>query len=407
MKGAIMPFHVPAAQTITFPNPGTQTYGVAPFTLKATASSGLPITYYVSNGAAVIHGNVLTITGSGPLTLEATQPGNANFVAATPVQVTFMVNAESGSFGSVAIGQTSPSVAVSFTLAPGAKVGSVTALTLGAATSDYKASPMTGSGTTFTVNVTFTPAMPGARQGAVVVYDTSKPAKILTSVPLGGVGVGPQIAFENNKAVSTLGSGFNGPAGVAVDGNGNVFVAEYPANGVGYGDFKEILAAGGYATVKTIVAQNTGLLRPNGVAVDGAGNVFIADQRYNFVVEAPAPGYTTTKSLQSLLHPEGVAVDLKGNLFVSVQGANTIVEIPAAGGYSTVNTLVTGLSSPDGVALDANGNLYVADTGNNAVKEFLAPGYTTMEILGSGFSAPAGVAVDSGGWRLHDDSDVG
>jgi len=397
MKGEIMSFHVPAAQTITFPNPGPQTYGVAPFALKATASSGLPITYTVYNGSAVVNGSTLTITGSGPLMLQASQPGNVDFAAATPVIVTFMVNAEAGSFGSVAIGETSPAVPVSFTLAPGSKVGSVVALTLGAAGKDYKASQMTASGTTFTVNVTFTPLEPGARPGAVVVYDTSTPANVLISVPLSGVGVGPQVAFESNKTLSTLGSGFNGPYGVAVDGNGNVFVAEYPANGVGYGDFKEIQAAGGYSKVKTIVAAGTGLLRPNGVAVDGAGNIFVADKRYNFVVELMAPGYTTTKALQGLLHPQGVAIDTKGNLFVSVQGANSVVEILASGEYTTVNTLITGLSSPDGVALDSSGNLYVADTGNNAVKEFLAPGYTTMKILGSGFSAPGGVAVDAAG----------
>jgi sugar lactone lactonase YvrE len=397
MKGEIMSFIVPAAQTITFPNPGTQTYGVAPFALKATASSGLPITYYVTSGFAMVNGSTLTITGSGPITLTATQPGNANFVAATPVEVTFQVNAEAGSFGSVAIGTTSPSVPVNFTLASGSKVGSVAALTLGAATSDYKVSQMTESGTTFTVNATFSPQAPGARPGSVVVYDTSKPAKILATVPLSGIGVGPQIQFENNKSIDTLGSGFNGPFGVAVDGSGNVYVAEYPANGVGYGDFKEIVAAGGYTTVNTIVAQNAGLLRPNGVAVDGAGNLFIADKRYNYAVEILAPGYTTMTSLQSLLHPQGIAIDLKGNVFVTVQGDNSVVEIPAAGGYSTVNTLITGLNSPDGIAIDASGNLYVADTGNNAVKEFIAPAYTKVQILGSGFSAPAGVAVDAAG----------
>jgi len=82
----------PAAQTITFPNPGTQTYGVAPITLTAAASSGLAVSYAVTAGPATVSGKTLTITGAGSVTVQATQAGNANFAAATPVSVTFTVN---------------------------------------------------------------------------------------------------------------------------------------------------------------------------------------------------------------------------------------------------------------------------------------------------------------------------
>jgi hypothetical protein len=79
------------AQTITFPNPGTQTFGVAPITLKATASSRLPVTYAVTFGPAKVSGSLLTITGVGTVTVKATQAGNASYAAATPVTVTFSV----------------------------------------------------------------------------------------------------------------------------------------------------------------------------------------------------------------------------------------------------------------------------------------------------------------------------
>jgi len=55
----------PGAQSITFPNPGTQTYGVAPISLTATATSGLVVSYAVTSGPATVSGSTLTITGAG------------------------------------------------------------------------------------------------------------------------------------------------------------------------------------------------------------------------------------------------------------------------------------------------------------------------------------------------------
>jgi sugar lactone lactonase YvrE len=81
------------SQTINFPNPGTQTYGVSPLTLGATATSGLTVSYTVTAGSATVSGSTLTITGTGPVTVQATQAGNSAWLAATPVSVTFTVNA--------------------------------------------------------------------------------------------------------------------------------------------------------------------------------------------------------------------------------------------------------------------------------------------------------------------------
>lgn len=81
----------PAVQTIAFSNPGAQTYGVAPIKLTATASSGLVVTYSVTSGPAVVNGSMLTITGAGPIMVQATQAGNSNYTAATPISVTFTV----------------------------------------------------------------------------------------------------------------------------------------------------------------------------------------------------------------------------------------------------------------------------------------------------------------------------
>jgi DNA-binding beta-propeller fold protein YncE len=78
------------------------------------------------------------------------------------------------------------------------------------------------------------------------------------------------------QTIRTLGSGFNYPAGVAVDSSGNVFVADTSNNAV-----KEILAPA-YTTVNT---RGSGFSGPFGVGVDGSGNVFVADALNNAVKE--------------------------------------------------------------------------------------------------------------------------
>jgi len=200
------------------------------------------------------------------------------------------------------------------------------------------------------------------------------------------------LAMGGYTTVNTLGSSFNSPEGVAVDGSGNVFVADTGNNAV-----KEILATGGYATVNTL---GSGFNSPGGVAVDGSGNVFVADVSSNAVKEIlAAGGYTTVNTLGSgFISPGGVAVDGSGNVFVADTGNNAVKEVLAAGGYTTVNPLGSGFISPAGVAVDGSGNVFVADTGNSAVKEVLAAGgYITVNTLGSGFTSPFGVAVDGSG----------
>ncbi len=81
----------PAAQTITFPNPGPLPNGVAPVTLTATASSGLPVTYSLISGPGSLSGSTLTITDVGDIIVEADQAGNANYLAAPSVQIDISV----------------------------------------------------------------------------------------------------------------------------------------------------------------------------------------------------------------------------------------------------------------------------------------------------------------------------
>ena len=79
-------------QTITFPNPGTQT-STNVVTLTATASSGLPVSFMLESGPASLIGSTLTLRGDGLVTVIASQAGDTNWCSAPPVQQTFLVTA--------------------------------------------------------------------------------------------------------------------------------------------------------------------------------------------------------------------------------------------------------------------------------------------------------------------------
>ncbi len=78
-------------QTIHFRTLGYKTFTSPDFTISATASSGLPVTFRVISGPVILSGDVVSIYGIGNVTIEAIQPGNASFKAASPVRRSFTV----------------------------------------------------------------------------------------------------------------------------------------------------------------------------------------------------------------------------------------------------------------------------------------------------------------------------
>jgi sugar lactone lactonase YvrE len=185
--------------------------------------------------------------------------------------------------------------------------------------------------------------------------------------------------------VTLVSSGLLLPHGVAVDGAGDVFIADTFNNAV-----KEW--HGATQTVSTLVS---GLSPPTGVAVDGAGDVFIADRDNHAVKEwHAATGTVSTLVSSDLLLPQSVAVDAAGDVFIADHGSRAVLEWHAATG--TLSTLFSWSSRPYGVAVDGAGNVFFADTGNNAVLEWHAA-TGTVSTLVSGLSRPQGVAVDGAG----------
>jgi hypothetical protein len=326
-----------------------------------------------------------------------------------------------GDFGPVNVGSSSTSpIAMVFTFDAAVTLGSTAVLTQGATDLDFTdaggdtCTPNTAynAGGTCTINVTFKPRYPGVRYGAAELLDTS--GNLLANGYVQGTGVGPQVTFANSTSgvylpgtQTTLDSPFSYPAGITVDSSGNVFVADRQKAAV-----TEVLAAGGYTTVKTL---GTGFFYPFSVAVDGSGNVFVADSANKAVKEIlAAGGYTTIKTLGSgFSYPVGVAVDGSGNVFVADHD-RSVKEIVAADGYTTVKTLYSGSGDAASVAVDGIGNvfvIFVGAWGSGTVKEIVAAGgYTTVKTLASGIHhfdtwyVYPGIAVDGIGNVFYSES---
>src|SRR5262249_29573825 len=79
-------------QTISFGGLSPQKAGDAPFSLTATASSGLPVGVAVVSGPAILNGNILTLTGWGTVTISASQPGDNSYAPAANVTQSFFVS---------------------------------------------------------------------------------------------------------------------------------------------------------------------------------------------------------------------------------------------------------------------------------------------------------------------------
>ncbi|WP_161967245.1 autotransporter-associated beta strand repeat-containing protein [Fimbriiglobus ruber] len=220
-------------------------------------------------------------------------------------------------------------------------------------------------------------------------------------------------------------SGDGGPAtaaelhsaeGVAVDAAGDVFFVEETGNRV-----REVSASG---IITTIAGNGTAgfsgdggpataaeLHDPFGVAVDAAGNVFIADLGNYSVREVSPSGVITTiagngtpgfsddggpATAAELHDPFGVAVDAAGDVFIADASNNRVREVSASGVITTVAGNGTAgfsgdgglaaaaeLNNPEGVAVDATGDVFIVDQNNQRVRELL-PEHAVVSVDGTG-----------------------
>jgi hypothetical protein len=337
------------------------------------------------------------------------------------------------------------------------------------------------------VQLTFKPTVPG-NDTATLTITSLKGA--VTSYTLTGTGTAaPAIAFDPGNTAQIIassvasvkitngGSGYNAlptvtfsaPAvgantatGTPVLTAGVVTSITITNSGSGYTSAPFVTFAGGGGTGAAAVATigGTNVYNPQGIALDGQGNAYIADTSNNRVLFYNATTAVTTvfagtgtagntgnggaATAATLNAPKAVTLDTSGSVYIADTGNNVIRKVNAAGiislyagGATTVcanpiNTRGDGcpalqaiFNAPSGLAADNLGNLYVSDTGNNVIRQIstttnvitLAGGATSTTVCTSAqgatdsqgdgcgalvttFSAPTGIAFDFAGKNL-------
>ena len=312
------------------------------------------------------------------------------------------------------------------------------------------------SGIVCSVPVTFTPALDGQRASALQYSDSS--GSVLQG--LVGVGLSPAVSLLPGMINTIAGTGtagdsgdngmatlaqLNAPAAVAIGSNGDTFVADTANNVV-----RKISAAGTVTLVAGsgvqgasgdgAAATSAQLNGPAGVAVDVAGNLYIADTGNNKIrIVDPVSGTISTlagtgtagyfgdaggPAAATFNHPTGLFIAPAGVLFVADTGNNVLRTIGlhnglvhtfagnGSAGFSGdgAHAELAQLQAPTGVAVDPSGIVYIADTGNNRIRQVDSLGTITTLAgqTGGGFTgdgsaastqlnAPAAIAVDASG----------
>ncbi|HEY4354456.1 MAG TPA: MBG domain-containing protein [Acidobacteriaceae bacterium] len=291
-------------------------------------------------------------------------------------------------FGTVNVGSSGAAQTLTFTFSSPTSLNTATpvqVLTTGLSGMDFK-NAGTGScgGSTYstcTVSVTFSPLAPGLRQGAVVLEDTG--GNILVTAYIHGAGVGPQVVFDTPASPETTIGTTNTAQGVAVDAASNVYIADN-----GGGAVYKVTPGG---TQTTVVG---GLSHPDGIALDGAGNLYVAFGSPSVTTIMKITPAGVQSSLGSgISFGAGMTADAAGNVYVASTGNNTVVKFTPGGTQSTVGT---GLSGPDGVAVDTAGNLYIANATGSGYITKIAPDNTQTTPI-TGLYYPENVTVDPAG----------
>ncbi len=240
----------------------------------------------------------------------------------------------------------------------------------------------------------------------------------------------------NQGSINATGvlASFSQPTGVAVDANGNLYIADSGNNLIREISSSGVVTtlAGGDTTGTTLngTGLNTSFFDPVGIAVDGTFNVYVADAGNNLIRKITAAGVVTSfagnnaadsSTAKLFNNPTGVALDTKNNVYVAGYLNDDILKISPVGaisifaGVPDTTGSINGSGStvrfyfPNSVAVDAANNVYVADGVNNLIRKITPTGVVST-FAGSGlagatdstgtaasFNGPAGLAIDATG----------
>jgi polygalacturonase/sugar lactone lactonase YvrE len=167
----------------------------------------------------------------------------------------------------------------------------------------------------------------------------------------------PATFTSTTISYSTVNSGMPAPQGIAVDGAGDLYIADNQGSTDNNAIYRLTLESNPAIQQVTVA---TGFTNPVSLAVDNSGNVFVADKGAGAVYKlAPNTNGTYTQStLLSGVTPVAVATDPAGDVYVQDESSANVIEVPISGAETPV---LTGLQAPAGVAVDGLGNLYSAD----------------------------------------------
>ena len=201
---------------------------------------------------------------------------------------------------------------------------------------------------------------------------------------------------------------FDGPSGVAVDSHGNVYVADSGNNRV-----QELSRVGRPISQWGRAGSKPGQFSgPHSLAVDASGNVYVADfgndrvQRLSSAGKVVVMWGTRGSGPGQFNGPVGIAVDDKRNVYVADYFNNRVQKLSPGGTFvaqfAQWGRTGTGFARPHGVAVDAHGDIYVSDFANNVIQVVSQAGNPIAEleapVPGHGhFNRPSGMAVDASG----------
>jgi uncharacterized protein (TIGR03437 family) len=256
-------------------------------------------------------------------------------------------------------------------------------------------------------------------KGVIYVADTTnRRVRTITGGAVATIAGTGTPGNTGNGAAATSAT-LDGPAGLAIDSSGAIYVADSNSNVVRKisGGNINAFAGTGNATYSGDgqVATNADLNSPTGLAVDSAGNVYIADTNNNLIRRVDKNGIITTyvgagATAGRLNHPTGLWIDAAGALYISDSGNRRIAKFANNTFTSIAGNLTAGfsgdggpatramLNNPVGIALDGAGSIYIADSNNGRIRKVTPDGniFTIAGRGGSSYSGDGGPAISAG-----------